>query len=44
MPAQEIQVLHNFNRKDISPWYSNSNMKQLNTPEWNFSIDQLKSF
>ena len=44
MPAQEIQVLHNFNQKEISPWYSSKNLSNLNTPEWNFSLDQLKSF
>lgn len=44
MPAQEIQVLKNFNQSGISPWYSTSNLKQLNTPEWTFSLDQLKSF
>lgn len=44
MPAQETQVLKNFNQPEISPWYSTNNLKQLNTPEWNFSLDQLKSF
>lgn len=44
MPAQETQVLKNFNQSEISPWYSTNNLKQLNTPEWNFSLDQLKSF
>lgn len=44
MPAQEIQVLYNFNQKDISPWYSLINSTSLSTPEWSFSIDQLKSF
>jgi hypothetical protein len=44
MPAQETQVLKNFNKPEISPWYSKTNIKYLNTPEWDFSSDQLKSF
>jgi len=44
MPAQEIQVLYNFNQQNSSPWYSTNNRTKLDTPEWNFSIDQLKSF
>lgn len=44
MPAQEIQVLKNFNQQNISPWYSTNNLTKLDTPEWNFSIEQLKSF
>jgi prepilin-type processing-associated H-X9-DG protein len=44
MPAQELQILYNFNNKDISPWYRIPNSNELNTPEWTFTINQLKSF
>lgn len=44
MPAQEIQILKCLNRGGFSPWYSTSQLYKLDTPEWNFSIDQLKSF
>ena len=44
MPAQETQLLLNFNNKDLSPWYSVNFGEQLQTPEWNFSSNELKSF
>lgn len=44
MPAQEIQILKCQNRGGHSPWYSTTNLHKLDTPEWNFTIDQLKSF
>lgn len=44
MPAQEIQILKNPNDKSISPWYSNSFNEILKTPEWVFSIQDLKRF
>lgn len=44
MPAQEIQVLVNPNNEDNSPWYSTDIGNTLQTPEWNFDGDALKSF
>ncbi len=44
MPAQEIQVLQNPMNTKLSPWYSSSNFSQLETPEWLFSISNLKRF
>jgi hypothetical protein len=45
MPAQEIHVLKNMNEPSISPWYRISkNQTTLQTPEWTFNINNLKSF
>lgn len=44
MPAQEVQILKNFNQIELSSWYSTFKLKRVNTPEWDFSLDQLKSF
>ena len=45
MPAQDIHVLKNYNREDISPWFSVSDINdKLNTPEWTFYKDDLKAF
>jgi len=43
MPAQQIHILKNPNHE--SNWYfSNEITVQINTPEWTFTVDQLKSF
>jgi len=44
MPAQEIQVLCNNNKPEISPWYLLKNSGILNTPEWDFDFSDLKRF
>jgi len=45
MPAQETQILQNPNSAELSPWYSVSEIEnQLITPEWTFSIKDLKRF
>ncbi len=45
MPAQELQILINPTSLDGSPWYSlNDVSDQLFTPEWTFTVDQLKRF
>lgn len=41
MPAQEIHVLKNLNKPEISPWYSTLFEGDLETPEWTFSKGQL---
>ena len=43
MPAQEIHILKNYGDESISPWYKNS-ITELNTPQWSFKINELKSF
>ena len=44
MPAQDIQILKNFNDKKISPWYSADIQNRLETPQWTFTLDQLKAW
>jgi hypothetical protein len=45
MPAQELQILINPNSEEVSPWYKLSEIdNEIYTPEWTFSIDQLKRF
>lgn len=43
MPAQETQILINPDKKEISPWYD-LDTETIITPEWEFSIDNLKRF
>jgi hypothetical protein len=44
MPAQELHILHNPSSSQMSPWYSLPNNGMLKTPEWTFTLDQLKRF
>jgi hypothetical protein len=44
MPAQEIHLLKNLQNDSISPWYPVNFGDTLNTPEWDFSRDQIKRF
>lgn len=45
MPAQEIHVLNNFNDPTLSPWYSVQSLgDRVETPEWRFQANHLKSF
>ncbi len=45
MPAQDIQVLKNPYNATISPWYKLSETNDvLETPEWTFGVEQLKTF
>jgi hypothetical protein len=44
MPAQEIQVLKNLEESGKSPWYSIDFGKVLSTPEWIFSVTELRTF
>ncbi|CAN5462346.1 DUF4846 domain-containing protein [soil metagenome] len=44
MPAQEIHILKNFSDESVSPWYKNNIADQLNSPQWSFPINELKSF
>lgn len=43
MPAQETQVLKNFNDPQLSPWYK-ATAGTLVTPQWTFDTDQLKTW
>jgi len=45
MPAQEIHVLKNNNNRSLSPWYSMAEIERvILTPEWSFSVTELKRF
>jgi hypothetical protein len=43
MPAQEFQVLHSTD-PSLDPWYPATGVGALETPEWDFTWDQLKRF
>lgn len=45
MPAQDIHILINKNKPSISPWYElDVNAKDILTPEWPFTAEELKRF
>ena len=44
MPAQEIQVLINPDNPGLSPWYLLEDTGKIDTPEWDFTINDLKRF
>ena len=44
MPAQEIQILTNPNSTTLGAWYSENFGTKLITPEWEFTVNQLKRF
>lgn len=44
MPAQETQILKNFDNASISPWYSADIEETLYTPEWKFEAGQLMTW
>ena len=44
MPAQDIHILKNTHNKEMNPWYSNRFERELVTPEWTFTKDQLVRF
>ncbi|RYY22194.1 MAG: hypothetical protein EOO04_16365 [Chitinophagaceae bacterium] len=41
MPAQSIHILKNPSLDVISPWYEVQSMSAINTPEWEFTSNQL---
>lgn len=44
MPAQDIHLLKNPQNDEGNPWYSINVGETLDTPEWDFSTDQLRRF
>jgi len=44
MPAQNIHILKNPMNKKLSPWYELVPNQDIYTPEWNFSVEDLKRF
>ncbi len=43
MPAQEIQILNNWNNSKLSPWYD-IDQDIIKTPEWTFYPKNLKTW
>jgi len=44
MPAQNIHILKNPLNTALSPWYSSDFGETLETPEWTFYYNQLRTF
>jgi Domain of unknown function (4846) len=44
MPAQDIHIVKNPVNDKLSPWYEINDAKQVITPEWIFSNNQLRSW
>jgi hypothetical protein len=44
MPAQEIQILLNPNKAINNPWYSVTSSTVIETPEWTFYSNDLRTF
>lgn len=44
MPAQDIHVVLNPDNPSLSPWYPVSTGPNIETPEWTFNINQLKTW
>jgi hypothetical protein len=44
MPAQDIHILKNPRNDEGNPWYSLKAEETLDTPEWDFTVEQLKRF
>lgn len=42
MPAQDIHIVVNPTDNFISPWYRAANASSIETPEWTFTINQLR--
>lgn len=42
MPAQDIHIVINPQTTNRSPWYELPNVETLETPEWTFTINQLR--
>ncbi|MGC4038256.1 MAG: DUF4846 domain-containing protein [Chitinophagaceae bacterium] len=42
MPAQDIHIVKNPMNEELSPWYEVNDNVNIYTPEWTFTIDQLK--
>ncbi len=44
MPAQDIHVLKNLENTTTSPWYSIPTGEKMQTPEWTFTTNELKTW
>ena len=41
MPAQDMHIVRNLSNETISPWYEMGNNEWINTPGYNFKVDEL---
>ncbi len=44
MPAQQTHIVTNPTNPDLNPWYELNSENSISTPEWHFSVNDLKSF
>jgi len=44
MPSQDIHIVKNIEKKELSPWYEIPENGVLETPEWTFNVKDLKRF
>ena len=44
MPAQDIHIVRNPTNGSISPWYEADATANIETPEWDFTVGQLRSW
>ena len=44
IPAQDIHVLKNLENSSLSPWYELPTDNFLQTPEWKFATNELKTW
>jgi hypothetical protein len=44
MPAQDIHVVINPQNRSLSPWYEVNSGPRIETPEWSFTINQLRTW
>lgn len=44
MPAQDIHIVQNPGNGTLSPWYEAADVTMIITPEWDFSVGQLRSW
>ena len=44
MPAQQTQILINPSDRNLGVWYSLKGKDVLITPEWDFPVNQLRTF
>ncbi len=42
MPAQDLHILKNYSKPELSPWYHLKDIYPLNTPQWEFEAGSLK--
>jgi hypothetical protein len=44
MPAQDIHIVKNLSTDDLDPWYTVVEGEDIDTPEWEFHSDELRTW